>query len=77
MKLRIFEEPPSGEKEVVLRLVEYKGNLCVCVVDDKGVVEKGGYLVSFTPDGRIARHACIDKSFGFQLTPEGRIVEIE
>lgn len=61
--------------EVEIGVVQtFSGNVSVAVVDSEGKAIKGGFILSFTQDGRIIRHPDIGKSVPFQTDLNGRIL---
>ena len=74
MKLETFNDPkPEAAPPVFLRLENSGKDINVVVVDAKGVVVPGGYLLKFKEDGHLYLHSSVSEGFGFTLTKYGEI----
>lgn len=75
MKLEIYESKEKVKKEEPVRLaLRQEGKkIKVVVVDEFGVIEHCGVLLSFTESGNIDIHPQVNKNFGFQLNNHGQI----
>ena len=75
MKYKIWhEEEPVEEKPLMLRLLREKdGSIKLAVVDSSGDRRRGGYLISFCPDGSVHRPHSVNTDFGFELDDNGRL----
>ena len=77
MKYEIYSESATKEKPPVrLRLVRdvhFRDEVTIIAVDGDGNRASQGDIITFTPDGRIQRHARVNPNFGFDLDDRGRI----
>ena len=75
IKLKAFTEAaPVEAKPIQLKLVDREdGEVSVVAVDEDGERVPAGYLITFTPDGKIRRAKSVNDELGFSLDSMGRI----
>lgn len=59
-------------KTIRIKVEEENGAITIKGYEEDGV---DWYLISFKTDGTVCRHSEIDRSAGFAITRDGRIIE--
>ena len=72
--LNIFKKK-DDEKDILLGLVEERGEIKLVVVDEEGMPIVGGYLLCINKKTKKA-YRCdnVSKEYGFTLDREGRLI---
>lgn len=75
MKLKIFNEQESQEKELHIRLSEdwSKRGVILSICDKDGIIFDRGNILGFDAESGITRYECIDKKFGISLDVVGKV----
>ena len=79
MIYRIFDGRARASSPITLKLQVTNraispGDVSVVVVDDRGNISPGGYVVTFQEDGRLFLPGDMSVDFGFKLNSRRQIV---
>ena len=73
MRFEIFDGKPEQQVTRLKLERSWDGGVSLVVVDSTGNSVIQGFLLGITNDGRIYRHADVNKGLGFALDGHGRV----
>lgn len=76
MKVQVYYNRPEVPEPVLrlqLRQSASRQEVCVVAVDEDGVLQTCGYLITFNEDGTLYRHTSVNPGLGLRLDKDGRV----
>lgn len=74
IKVKIWKEPETEERDIFIKLVRHTNRVILAVCDGDGNIPTNHNLLAINDDGTLHRLWGVDKNIGFQLNPHGQVL---